>query len=327
MSNLITLEFGIDLQSVPIAIPRNFNYQGTGVNGQAGKLWKTKYAVIGMNGIQLPVLVDGMNEKGMVGGLLYAPNTAVYQDVTAENSANSITSYEMLTYALTNYATIDEVKEGFKTLMINKTGHAPFNGAIPVHMTLHDLSGKSLVVEYNKGQLFMYDNPTGAMTNDPNFAYHLANIGQYAKLSPKEASAIKINGSDFQPPSSGSGLQGIPGDFQSPSRFIRAVFYSSSAPTHLTANQQVPIVFHILNNFDIPPGAIQLSSANPYGGGTEGFERTEWFSVADAKNQVYYVKTYSNPTPQLLDMKKLNLDAKEIKTFVLQLNEVRLEIK
>lgn len=322
-----TLEFGMDLQSEPIAIPRNFNYQGTGVDGKPGKTWTTKYGAIGLNGIHLPVFVDGVNEKGMTGGLLYAPNTAQFQEVTPENSANSIASYEMLTYALTNFATVDEAKEGFKNIMINKTGHAPFNGTVPVHMTLHDATGKSIVIEYNNGKLFEYDNPTGVMTNDPNFAYQLANIGLYANLSPKEANPLMINGASFSPPSSGSGLHGIPGDFLSPSRLIRALFFSSSAPTTATAEAQVPMVFHILNNFDIPPGAIQLSSANPYGGGTGGFERTEWMSVVDAKNLVYYVKTFVNPTVQMLDMKKVNLAAKEIKTYGLQTKEVRLEIK
>lgn len=322
-----TLEFGVNLQSTPIMIPRNFHYQATGVNGQPGKAWQTKYGAIGMNGIHLPILVDGVNEKGLAGGMLYAPNTAQYQVVTPANSANSIASYEMLTYALTNFATVDEAKEGFKKIFVNQTGHAPFPSTVPLHMTLHDMTGKSLVIEYNNGMLYTYDNPTGAMTNDPNFAYQLANIGLYANLSPKEANPLNINGVSFIPPSSGSGLHGIPGDFLSPSRFIRVVMYTSSAPILPTSDQQVAAAFHVLNNFDIPPGAIQLSGTNPYGGGTTGFERTEWSAVVDAKNLVYYVKTFGNQTVQFLDMKKQDLNAKAIKTFALQTKEVRFEIK
>lgn len=322
-----TLEFGMDLESDPIAIPRNFKYQGTGVEGHPGKTWKTKYAAIGLNGIHLPILVDGVNEKGLMGGMLYAPNTAQYQDVTSENSSNSIASYEMLSYALTNFATVDEAREGFKKILINKTGHEPFKGTVPLHMTLHDAQGKSLVIEYNDGKLFTHDNPTGVMTNDPAFASQLSNIGNYANLSPKEANPLKINGKSFVPPSSGSGLHGIPGDFLSPSRFIRAIFFANSAPTDVTAEKQVDRAFHILNNFDIPPGAIQLSNENPYGGGLGGFEKTEWSSVIDGKNLVYYIRTYENATVQMLDMKKLNLNAKEVKTFKLQPNEIRIEIK
>lgn len=321
-----TLEFGMDLESVPIAIPHNYNYQGTGINGTPGKKWVTKYGAIGMNGINLPVFVDGINEKGLAGGLLYAPNTAQYQDVDATQSANSIASYEMLTYALTNFATVDEAKEGFQNIMINKTGHAPFKGAVPVHMTLHDTTGKNLVIEYNDGKLFTYDNPTGVMTNDPNFAYQLVNIGLYANLKPQEAVPLTINGATFTPPSSGSGLHGIPGDFLSPSRFIRALFYSSSAPVLAKTEDQINTAFHILNNFDIPPGAVQLSSQNPYGGGADGFERTEWISVVDSKNLIYYVKTFTNPTVQKLEMKKVDLNSKAITHFKLHTDQVILDI-
>src|SRR5690606_29311717 len=90
-----TLEFGINLESQPTLIPRHFDYQGTGVDGQLGNRWTTKYAAIGMNGIGLPILVDGLNEKGMTGGLLYAPNTAVFQQVSVADSKKSIASYEL----------------------------------------------------------------------------------------------------------------------------------------------------------------------------------------------------------------------------------------
>lgn len=321
-----TLEFGMELHSTPIAIPRNFNYQGTGVNEVLGKKWLTKYAAVGMNGINLPILIDGINEKGMSGGLLYAPNTAKYQEVSNKEASNSIASYEMLTYALTNFATVEEVKTGFQHLLINKTGHQPFNSTIPVHMTLHDAQGKSLVVEYNNGSLFIYDNPTGVMTNDPNFAYQLANIGLYANLTPQEAKPMIVDGRQFTPPSSGSGLHGLPGDFLSPSRFIRALFYSTSAPITATTAEQVAVTFHLLNNFDIPPGAVQLAASNPYGGNSDGFEKTEWVAAVDAKNLIYYVKTFTNSTVQMIDMHKLDLNNKDIKTFKLKKDELRIDL-
>ena len=37
-----------------------------------------------------------------------------------------------------------------------------FDGPMPVHMTLHDRSGKSLSVEYINGELTMMDHPTGS---------------------------------------------------------------------------------------------------------------------------------------------------------------------
>jgi choloylglycine hydrolase len=268
-----------------------------------------------------------MNEKGLVGGLLYAPNTAQYQDVAPADSANSIASTQMLVYALTNFATIDEVIAGFKKIKVNRSVVPSFhNQTVTVRMTLHDAAGKSLVIEYSKGELLATVNPTGVMTNDPLFSEHLNNIGNYANLTPVEKAPLVINGTSYGPPSSGSGLHGLPGDYLSPSRFIRALFLSKSAPTNLSANQQTNTAWHILGSFDIPPGAISLSASNPYGGGAGGVETTEWSIVADNKNMMYYVKMFANTNVQAFDFKKADMNAKEIKVYDLDRPQTYIQL-
>ena len=113
-----TMEFGLPLKSQLTVFPRNYPMLGVGVDGKPGTglNWTSKYAVSGMNGLGMPVLLDGMNEKGLVGGLLNAPNTAVFQAVAPADSANSIASVQILLYALSNFATIDEVKVGFEKI-------------------------------------------------------------------------------------------------------------------------------------------------------------------------------------------------------------------
>jgi len=315
-----SMEFGVPLKSALIFIPRGFNIQGVGTNSVPGTglNWQSKYAVAGLNALGQPVVVDGINEKGMTGGLLNAPNTAVYQNTPTGESANSIASYQMLLYALSNFATVDEAKAGFQQIQVNSSPLAAYKGVVQVRMTLHDAKGKSIVVEYLKGQLVVTDNPTGVMTNDPAFTWHLNNIGNYANLTPVERDPLKINGASFAPPSSGSGLHGLPGDSLSTSRFIRAVAFVSGAPKTLTSAQQVNTAWHIVNNFDIPPGSIRLPSSNPYGGGAGGYETTEWSVVADTKNLIYQVKTYGNQTIQQFDLKKADLNSKEIRTIPLK---------
>ena len=311
-----TLEFGIPLKSEIMFAPRQFEFKGVGIDGKPGTglSWKTKYAVVGMNALGQPILVDGMNEKGMTGGLMNAPNTAVYQNPTQAESANSIASYQMLVYALSNFATVDEVKKALPKIMVNSSKLAAYKGIVQVRMQLHDQKGKSIVVEYLDGNLVIHDNPVGVTTNDPPFAWHLLNIGNYVNLSPVEDKPIKINGQTFQPPSSGSGLHGIPGDSLSSSRFIRAVIYAASAPKG-PAQQQVNTVWHIMDNFDITPGSINLPASNPYGGGAGGYESTEWTTIGDAGNLKYYVRTFENPSPQMFDLKKANYEAKDL-TFI-----------
>ena len=73
-------------------------------------------------------------------------------------------------YALTNFETVDEVKAGFEKIRVNRSVIPAFhNQSAPVRMTLHDAGGKSIVVEYLKGELVITDNPTTVMTNDPAF--------------------------------------------------------------------------------------------------------------------------------------------------------------
>ena len=309
-----TMEFGIPLKSEMMVSPRNFEFKGVGIDGKPGSglNWKAKYAVAGLNALGQPIVVDGMNEKGMTGGLLNAPNTAVYQQPTESESKNSIASYQMLTYALSNFANVEEAKKGLAQIFVNSSPEGDYKGIVQVRMTLHDGQGKSIVVEYLDGKLVITDNPIGVMTNDPAFSWHLSNIGNYVNLSPVESNAITIAGQKFAPPSSGSGLHGLPGDSLSTSRYIRAVSFVASAPKG-DSRQQVNNVWHLMDNFDIPPGSIRLPASNPYGGGAGGYEITEWTTVGDAKNLMYYVRTYENPSPQSFDLKKADLDAKDLK--------------
>ena len=311
-----TMEFGLPLKSELTVIPRNYIAKGIGVDGKygSGMSWTAKYAAVGMNPLGLPELVDGMNEKGLIAGMLNLPNSAEYQAVNQANSAESISSLQVLTYALTNFASVDEVKSGLRKIKVNGAKIAQYGGNTPlVHYTFHDANGKSIAVEYIKGELQITDNPTGVMTNDPPFQDHLNSIGNYSNLSKVEKPPLVINGAKYAAPSSGSGLHGLPGDFLSPSRFIRALFLANSVPNNYSTAQMNAAAWHILGSFDIPPGSVTLPATNPYGGGIGGFEVTEWSVTANNKNMTYMVKMYENTNVYVFDFKKMDVNAKEIK--------------
>jgi choloylglycine hydrolase len=266
-----------------------------------------------MNVFGLPTLVDGMNEKGLVGGLLNAPFTAQYQDVSQADSANSISSSQMLLFALTNFATVNEVKAGFKKMFVNRSTVAEYkNQTAPMRVPLHDAQGNSIVIEYIKGELVITDNPTHVCTNDPVMSEQFNNIGQYTNLTNIEQNPMVINGTTYQSPSSGNGMRGLPGDYLSPSRFIRALFLSKSVPTNYTTEKMVNAAWHITGSFDIPPGAITLSADNPYGGGVDGIEISEWIIVADSKNLIYNIKMFETTNVYAFDLKKIDMNAERL---------------
>jgi len=281
-----TMEFGQPLNSQAVLIQRGTPLRGNGPDGKVGNglAWTSRYAVVGLNALGLnDVLPDGMNEKGLAGGLLYFFGYAKFQTVSAAQTQRSINSAQLLTYVLSNFATIAEVKQGLPKILVNGASVPGFGGPLPIHMTLHDASGKSLSVEYLDGQLTMLDNPTGTYTNDPPLPYHLAAAGNTANLSAMPPAELSVNGLKLPPVSTGGGLQGLPGDFLSTSRFIRALTLSRFAPTNLTTQQQVGTAFRILGQFDLPPGSILLPPGGSFGGaGTKTtYEVTEWSVVAD----------------------------------------------
>jgi choloylglycine hydrolase len=319
-----TMEFGQPLNSDAVLIQRGTPLRGNGPDGQLGNglSWTSRYAVVGLNALGIKdALPDGMNEKGLAGGLLYFSGYAQFQNVAARDTTRSINSSQLLTYVLTSFASIDEVKEGLPKILVNGANVPGFGGPLPIHMTLHDRSGKSLSVEYIKGQLTMMDNPTGVYTNNPPFSYHLATAGNYANLSATPPSTMTVNGLQLPPTSTGAGMHGLPGDFLSTSRFIRALMFSRSAPTDLTTQQQVGTAFRILGQFDLPPGSIVEPAGSNFGGAGSKttYEITEWTVVADQKNLVYYIQTYNNPDLRSLNFDRLPLEGGQIK--IMQLNQ------
>jgi len=291
-----TMEFGIPLKSAVLITPRGYALQGTGIDGTAGtgKNWVSKYAVIGANAFGLPLYVDGLNEAGLAGGLLNAPNTAQYQTPTPEQGANSIAAQQLLIYALTNFATVAEVKEALPKIYVNSSALKEWGGAAKARMTLHDSTGGSLVVEYLEGKLVMTDNIIGTMTNDPAFSWHLQNIGNYANLSGTDKKPMEFNNQKYFAASSGNGLHGLPGSSLSPDRFVRASMFVMNTPTG-TTDLQERRAWHVMNNFDIPFGAIHLDSSSGYGGGVNSYEFTEWTVVANLKTKTYNIRSFENP--------------------------------
>ena len=159
-----TMEFGQPLSSAAVLIQRGTPLRGNGPNGGIGNglAWTNRYAVVGLNALGLKdIIPDGMNEKVLAGGLLYFSGYADFQTVPAGQTERSINSGQLLTYVLTNFATIEGVKQALPKILVNGAVVKAFGGPLPIHMTLHDRGGKSLSVEYINGSLTMMDNPTG----------------------------------------------------------------------------------------------------------------------------------------------------------------------
>ncbi|WP_114636453.1 linear amide C-N hydrolase [Polynucleobacter necessarius] len=208
-----TIEFAMELPMKIALYPRNHQFKGTGPDGVAGSglAWNGKYALIGLNAYDLDLIGDGMNEKGLMGGMQYLPVASEYQDPTGADAKNSIASYQVVNYILSNFATVDEIKAGLNKIFVNNSKFDKWNNEIvKMHFSLHDTNGKSIIIEYVKGQFNIYDNPMGAMANEPPFDWQMINLTNYLNLSPVDIGTRTIGGLNFTPRSAGSGMHGLP---------------------------------------------------------------------------------------------------------------------
>jgi choloylglycine hydrolase len=305
-----TLEFAIDLQSDVIMIPRGYARTGTTPDGKEGLTWKAKYASVGANGVGMPVLFDGLNEKGLAVGLFYFPTSAGYLPYTAADADKTIAPWELGSWILENFASVDEVKANIGKIVVPAVVYAGWGFAPGVHYEVDDASGNSIVVEYVGGKLNVYDNPLGVLTNSPSFDWHMTNLRNYVNFSMTNVPPVKLGPVKLQPFGQGSGMLGLPGDFTPPSRFVRAVAFSQSVLPSKSGNDAVLEAFHILNQFDIPKGAAREHERDAHGNIQADY--TQWTAAADLQARQYYFRTYENSQIRMIDLTKMNLDAKDI---------------
>jgi choloylglycine hydrolase len=305
-----TVEFGIPLEFELAVVPRGFNFVGQTPLGN-GKTWTSKYGALGVIVFGNLGIMDGINEKGLAIGGFYFPTEAEYTKTTAANQAQSMSAVDFSNWILTSFANVDEVRkavEGGEALVAPTLLPGWPQTVQPFHWVVYDKSGKSLVIEPVGGKLVLHDNPIGTLTNSPTFDWHMTNLRNYIALDPLGASPVKIDGKTFQSFGMGDGMLGLPGDFTPPSRFVRASVFAATATPAANATDGIFSGFHLLNNFDIPVGAVRAKSGN-----TSETDQTLLTVMRDPQGLRYYFKTYDDQTVRMVDLNKFDLDAKEVK--------------
>ncbi len=294
-----TLEFGQDLESSIMVIPRNFKFEATAAENIKGITWKSSYATVGANGVHQNHFIDGMNEKGLAGGIFYFPHFSQFQKVTIDDYEKTIAPWELLTFLLTTCESVAQVKEIVPHIIVGAIVFAGWKIVPPVHFILHDNTGKSIVIEYIQEKLYLYDNECGVITNAPNFDWHITNLNNYISMTPLNNPEYFI--------SQGSGMLGLPGDFTSPSRFVRAYAYSKAVVDLNNEAETIDTLFHVLNLFSIPRGIVQEKIAT-----ARAYDYTQWASGSDLYNKKYYYTTYTCREIKMIDLMEQELNSENI---------------
>lgn len=236
------------------------------------------YAIIGMAAVadNYPLYAEGMNENGLCMAALKFEGNAYYcsEDVKGKSMA---APYELIPFVLGKCRNLTETKA-----LLRETDIAdiPFKEQLPLsplHWHIADKSG-SIVVERTREGLNIYDNPADVLTNNPPFPFHLHNISLYSQLSPQ----YECISNGFSPFGAGFCTVGLPGDFSSPSRFVKAHYLLKNSSETIDGTAQL---FHILENTAIPCGAVlNMDGKNHY---------TTYSCCMDTEKKSYFFKTYA----------------------------------
>lgn len=296
-----SMEYGVDMKSNLRSSPRGRNFSAVAPEGKPGLTWKAKYGYVFLDGFNVDVALDGMNEVGLSVESLYLPNFAGYQAVPAGHSSQALPYLYFADWVLSNFKTITEVRQALANVYVFAQKVPGMGDMIfPLHFSITDATGRGLVVEYIAGQLHVYDH-IGVMTNSPGYDWHLVNLTNYLRLTPINPPAVITEGVTFSSNGQGFGMLGLPGDVSPPSRFIKIATLLHVAIPADNITSALNLAEHVINNVDIPLGLVREPN-----NGNATSETTEWVVFKDLTHKVFYYRTYGDMSLRAVALDKIN---------------------
>ncbi len=290
---------GTEMNNIYTVVPRGHTQQSLLPNGKSGGLeFSALYGYVGMAVEQPEFVVDGTNEAGLSAALFYFPNYGEYEPYNEENKDISLADFQVVSWILSRFATIDQVKAAINDIRIINIDPS----ASTVHWRITDVTGRQVVLEIVNGVPNFYENEVGVLTNSPGFQWHMTNLDNYVNLKPGGAGPTEFGPIELRAFGSGAGFLGLPGDFTPPSRFVRASFLKTYSLQQDNAYNTVMQAFHILNNFDVPLGVQFAVGKAP----NNMPSATQWTVATDLTNRTIYYHTMYNRSIRKIEMDKID---------------------
>ncbi len=284
--------------------PRGHVHQSYTPTGENGLKYTGVYGYVGIYTEYEPFVVEGVNEAGLAAGLFFFPNYGEYAPYNSAANNKTLCDMQFVSWVLSQFSSIDQVKAGIKNIDL-----VTLNSKIgAVHWRIAEPNGRMVVLEVVNGVPNFYENTLGVLTNAPGFKWHLTNLNNYINIEPgTEADKTIKKGITLKSLGHGSGNLGLPGDFTSPSRFVRAAFFQTTAPTWNSGFETITQAFHILNNFDIPIGSQHAMADIPKGLPSA----TQFTSATDQNTLKFYYRTAWNSNIRCIDL--MTIDFHKVK--------------
>lgn len=270
------------------------------------------YAIIGMAYVpnDYPLYYDAVNEAGLsMAGLNFVGN-AQYNGCS--NDKDNIAQFEFIPWVLSQCANVKAAREIIARINITNTQYEDSLPAAALHWIIADRD-EAITVEAVKDGIKVYDNPVGVLTNNPPFPEQLFSLNNYMHLSPKAPQNRFSDNFELKAYSNGMGAIGLPGDFSSQSRFVKASFVKTNSVSCVTENESVHQFFDILGSVSQVKGCCEDADGKSF--------ITIYSSCCNCDKGIYYYTSCTNHQITAVDMHKENLDGNLLSRYPLILEE------
>ncbi len=276
------LDWSVGYGQKIVVTPKGYKYHSAFLGDT-----QPKYPVIGMGIVQenTPLYFDCANNAGLAIAGLNFPGYAQYEASAVEGKTN-IAAYEFPLWVVANFTTVDEVEKELANVAIIAK---PTNDKYPVSL-LHWIIGdkdRSIVVEYTDKGMQIFHNDVDVLTNQPGYGWHKENLRNYMNLASPQPEKIVWGKAEMKAFGSGSLMRGLPGDYYSPSRFVRVAYLNTHYPVKSTEEENVSRLFHTLTGVAMIDGAAAMASGD--------FEKTVYTGGFSTATNTYYWNTYEDP--------------------------------
>ena len=270
-----TLDIECSYGEIAIVTPRNFRFDFLHENAIP-----VHYAIMGIGCVRndLPLYYDAINEAGLAIAGLNFPGNAVYHEKKANK--HNIASFELIPWILCQCDTLSSAIQLLLKTNLTADSFSSELPSTPLHWLIADKE-RSVTLESVSSGMKVYENPFGILTNNPPFLFHATNITNFMHLSSNFQKNNLCPDVKIEPYSRGMGAIGLPGDFSSSSRFVKALYVKSNTQE---AESDIGRFFHILQSVSVPYGCVKSENGKNV--------LTVYSSCANASTFTYYFTTY-----------------------------------
>ena len=296
-----TLDYEFSYGDKIVISPRNYCFDFS----SAGK-YPRHYSMIGMAHVYhgYPLYYDAINERGLGMAGLNFVDYAVYG--TKSTGKYAIAPYEFIPFVLGRCKNLLEAKKLLEDIRLENRSISDDLPIAQLHWIISDKSG-SVVVESTQNGMFVYDNPLGVLTNNPEFPQQHLQLSNYMNLTAKPPQNNFCSSIELKQYSRGMGAIGLPGDWSSESRFARAAFVKMNCVSGDSEPEAVNQFFRMMSAIAVPSGCCDI------GGGV--YQITRYICCCNCDKGIYYYSTYNNHRITAVHLRRENLETDRVICF------------